>query len=308
MDEARRKLLAAEIIKVVSYLDIFSYPVTSRECWRYLGIRASQAEVELVLKELAAEQLSRQGAFYFLRKREKNLFERGRRFNYSDRKLKRARRVTWLFGFIPWIRLVAIGNMMGSNNLKDGSDIDFFIITEPGRIWTVRFLTTFLTKLLLLRPRVNDVRDKVCLSFYLAGDRLALDQFHLAGQADVYFSYWLAGLLPVFDQGGAYAELLRHNAWLYQAFPNWEPISPSPYRQTGLNLAQRISRLVLLPLGCLESLFRRFQLKILPNELRQAMNKDTCVIIRDDILKLHVKDRRAEYRTEYQEKIKQFSI
>jgi hypothetical protein len=37
---------------------------------------------------------------------------------------------------IPWISFIGVGNVIGANNAKNESDIDFFIITRPkNRIW-----------------------------------------------------------------------------------------------------------------------------------------------------------------------------
>ena len=57
-----------------------------------------------------------------------------------------------------------------------------------------------------------------------------------------------------------------------------------------------------------EVLAKKIQLKILPANLRALMNKDTRVIINDQILKLYLVDRRAEFSAKYQEKLRLLNL
>ena len=58
--------------------------------------------------------------------------------------------------------------------------------------------------------------------------------------------------------------------------------------------------------GSLESLFKKIQLKMLPPKIKELINKDTRIVINDRVLKLHVKDRREEYRKNYELRIKNY--
>ena len=300
----KTKEIKEAIYKTIVFFDIFSYPLTAFELWQYVSAKCGLAELESILVDLDYNKIEKQGAYYFLKNRAEIIKTRTRRYNYSDRKMKRAMRVSRVFKFIPWIKMIAIGNIMGSNNLKDGSDIDFFIVTEKKRIYLTRFFTTLLTKFLLLRPRVNDVRDKICLSFYISEDRIDLQSLHLEKNNDPYFSYWLANLMPIYERDNFYKLFIEENSWINKALPNWRPINISPHRDIGKGPSFVYREIVDLFIGGLEKELRNLQLKILPNDLRELMNKDTRVVINDSVLKLHVKDRRQEFLEIFQEKIK----
>jgi len=302
----KTKEIKEAIYKTIVFFDIFSYPLTAFELWQYSRMKCDLAELERVLAELDYSKIENKEAYYFLKNRSDIVETRARRYNYSDRKMKRAMRISRIFKFIPWIKMIAIGNIMGSNNLKDGSDIDFFIVTEKKRIYLTRFFTTLITKFLLLRPRVNDVRDKICLSFYISESNIDLQKLHLKDETDLYFIYWLANLMPIYERDNFYKTLIVKNTWINKALPNWEQLIVSPHRNIGKCPSFVYREIIDLFIGGLEKQFKNLQLKILPNDLRKLMNTDTRVVINDDILKLHVKDRRLEFLELFEEKIKFF--
>ena len=48
-----------------------------------------------------------------------------------------------------------------------------------------------------------------------------------------------------------------------------------------------------------ESFWKKLQLRIMPKEIRETMNKDSRVIVDDGVVKLHTNDRRELYREKY---------
>jgi predicted nucleotidyltransferase len=58
-----------------------------------------------------------------------------------------------LFQFFPQIQMVALCNSRAMGEADENSDIDLFIITKKGNLWTARFLVTFVTSFLGVRRR-----------------------------------------------------------------------------------------------------------------------------------------------------------
>lgn len=277
---------------MIAYFDMFDYPLTLNEIWRYLSLKSDLAEV----MEAAGEAKS---GFYFLPGREAIAAERLRRYNYADRKFKRARRLAKLYKFIPWIKLIAVGNLMGAHNLRQESDIDFFIITEQKRVWLTRFFCAAAARLLRLRPGPGRTKDKICLSFFVSEGGLDLSGLMFKNPPDIYFIYWLAGLTPLYDAGGVYEKLIAANGWLRGYLPNWRIKISSPKRGAGRPLARFYRDAADLFFGGLEPQFRRWQLKIMPPELKSLINLDKRVVADENVIKLHANDRRQEYRERY---------
>ncbi len=298
------------IINVVAFFDMFDYPVSVFELWQYNSIKCDLVEIQEILEDkgnMKSLILDSKNGFYFLKGRENIVNTRMKRYNSTDRKFKRAIKVSKIFKLIPWIKMIAISNIIGSNNLKDNSDIDFFIITENRRIWITRFFCVGITKILGLRPKGGKKRDKICLSFYISEDAIDFKKFVLDNKStiekDIFFIYYLPALIPIYGGGNVYKKLINANNLDNGFLPNWKPLKIVKRRSISNRNFLVYRDLIDLFIGGLEGNFKKLQLKLMPESLKNIMNKDTRVIITDQILKLHVNDRRKEYRDRYNKKI-----
>jgi len=322
--------LKKAIIKVVAYFDMFDYPLTDFEVWKYLSVKYNFIEVKKILylmslrgsesdrsnlvfvplTEIASpsarnDNLETKNGFYFFSGRNGIINARMARYNFADRKFKRALRVAKLFKLIPWIKMIAVGNIMGAHNLKDESDIDLFIITQNKRIWLARFFAAALMKILRLRPEEKNTRDKICLSFFVSEEEMDLKGLMI--ENDIYFIHWLAGLVPIFDVGDMYKKFIQENFWLNEFLPNWMPAEISFRRDAGLPFSKIYFKIIDLLFSRLENIFKKIQLRLFPTAIKELMNKDSRVVVGDNIIKTHIKDRRSEYRKNWEDRIKTFN-
>ncbi|MBU0636946.1 MAG: hypothetical protein ABH818_01585 [Patescibacteria group bacterium] len=293
MTKNRAIKISAAITKVIIFFDIFDYPLTLKEIWQFISLKCELVEISNILNAGVAN-ISLQNNFYFLSGRENNIKERLERYGFADKKFKIALFVAKIFKFIPWIKMVTIGNLLGARNLKNNSDIDLFIITENKRIWLTRFFCICVIKLLGLRPQINNKKNKICLSFYISLSALDLSKLRM-GQDDWYFTYWLACLTLLYNTDETYQKLIKANKWLNARLPNWQLNNTSECCQTGQLLFKFYHNFIDLFFCYLEQRFKTLQLKILPQKLKNMKNNDTRVVINDQIIKLHSNDRREKY-------------
>jgi hypothetical protein len=302
-NEAKNLKLQKAIVRAIVFFDMFDYPLSANEIVSYLDCPATFLEASKALENLPDNIQEKQG-FYFLSGREGLLTERPKRFNFTAQKFKIAKRVTKVFRLVPYIELLAVSNIIGSHNLRDQSDIDLFIITRPKRIWLTRLICAGLMKILNLRPNKKTKRNKICLSFYITTEQLNLEKLKISDN-DWYFNYWLAGLVPLYDRGGVYEKLIKQNSWLERFLPNWRPYGPVGSRE--IKVRKCLSKFKMFGgriMDRMEMVAKKWQLRILPPELKELMNQDTRVIISDSIIKLYLVDRRAELSEKYQTRIK----
>ncbi len=299
------------ILATLSYFDCFSYPLTPYETWKWLYHDAEEeppelAEVFRLLRESGylRERTDHAEGFYYLKGRFAIVLERKERYLLAERKYQQVLRAVRVLRFLPFLRAVAVCNSLAYSNTRDEGDLDVFVVTEPGRVWTARMFATGLASVLGWRPTADHGRDTLCLSFFLADSALRLAPFRL-GEDDPYLRYWIDQLTPVYGDPVIFEELRAANAWHRDHLPNASGNHPTRRRyvvDTGVSRFVRsgFEGVHSGALGdALERRYRRFQERVLPEKLRRLANQDTRVVMNDAVLKFHENDRREEFRQKF---------
>ncbi|MCU0680152.1 MAG: hypothetical protein MUF50_02495 [Planctomycetes bacterium] len=293
------KTLKEAVLRAVVFFDLFNYPLSTRELWQYLDRSATFFEVQNVLVDLMAKKIiQEQSGFFFLKGRREIIISRRERYSSSVEKISIARFAAKLLSYLPWVKMVALGNSIGSHNWRQEGDIDLLIMVKERRVWLVRFLAATITKIFNLRPRPGNEENKICLSFFVSDQDLNFKKFCYSDK-DVYFHYWLANLLVLYSRSGIYRKFVGTNAWLKKHLPNWRPGEIS-YRYRVRNNFTLIYRLIRFPylrhfFDYLEKKSQTYQWRFFPLDLKKKANKGTEVVLSPGVLKLHVNDRRQEY-------------
>lgn len=292
MSETDRKLngdLREAILKTIAFFDLFDYPLTAYEIRENLNRSVALVDIWGLLEQ-GSDLIEEKDGFYFLNGRAEIVMTRQKRYNYSYRKIKIARCFVRLFRLFPFVKVVAVANSLGQYNLRDGSDIDFFVITAPHRLWLSRLYCTGLAKLLNSRPTGQIKKDKICLSFYIATDHLDISDLRLSGD-DPYFDYWRHNLILLYNKNRTYENFLLVNGLLADTDQARITAATDAMLPTGFFL------------NFLENIAKTIQLKIMPAALAAAMNNSDGVVVNDSVLKLYREDRRRFYAEKYGEKI-----
>jgi hypothetical protein len=294
------------ILKTIIFFDLFNYPLTNWEIWQYLNL-----EINLGLSEKAVEDLINAGkieqkdGFYFLPGRSEVTEIRRQRYNYANYKIKLANRATKLFKWLPSVKLVAVANLIGHHNLRNESDVDIFIVSSPNRLWLTRLFCTGLMKITKQRPTKECKRNKMCLSFYAAADGLAMESLRFK-PSDPYFDHWFLGLYPIYDNDKYLAYLRFKNPWLKSAFPNSlllrENFPDNYFSKNWLDWVLYYGA------NFLNSVSKKIQIAIMPKVLKDLANKDTGVVLNDQILRFYVKDKRQEFLDKYNQRLAEFNL
>lgn len=293
MNNNENKNLKAEIFKTMIWFDLFSHPLTVYEIFKYVNYPCKLNDIIIELENLS-DKIKYKNGFYYLAGREEIVEERFRRLNYFKKKIKRAKRFSKLISKIPSVLGVAVSNIIGDHNLKDGSDIDFFIITKSGKIWLTRFFCTFLAKILHLRPNIKTKKDKICLSFYVSSDNLNLEKY-LLNSKDLYFIYWLSGLEIIYDKKNIFTKFYQENNWVKKYLPNFSELLSS--NRDFVNQPQ----FKIVSPGFCEKTLKKFQLKIMPKKLKDQVGKSSGVVLDDKIIRLFLSDKRQFFIKKYEE-------
>lgn len=193
----------------VLYGGIFDYPLTLDEVHRFLmAPGGSRAEVEVAVGEaLVRGGLETDGLFLYPPGRSDSVTTRLRRGQYARQAWRRAHFYARLIWTLPYVRMVAVTGALAMDNVEKADDIDFLIVTEPGRLWMTRGMILMLARLARARG------DTLCPNFMISARALQLEQ------RDLYTAHELAQMAPI--HGGRVAERLwTENAWCRDFLPN----------------------------------------------------------------------------------------
>jgi hypothetical protein len=127
------------------------------------------------------------------------------------------RAATFVIKRFPFVRGIMVSGDLSKNLATKGSDVDFFIITSPDRLWIARALLILFKKVFLFNSK-----KFFCLNTFLSSDRLTLDD------KNIYVAAEVAYLKPMFNLR-LFEEFRQANSWILDFFPNFDArFLPSP--------------------------------------------------------------------------------
>lgn len=301
------KQLEKAIIATIVYYDVFDYPLTVVELWKWLIMNdmTGQRSVSIydiqqaLMEDILQLKLEVEHGFYYLKGRQTIITTRMDRYRLAERKYQRAKKIIRRLRFIPFVKMIGVCNTLAYNNSRPQADIDLFIITTPGRIWLVRFFVAGFLKVFGLRPSQTHTQDTLCASFFTDTQHLNMEKLTIAD--DIYLPYWVAQVVPVYDEG-VYASFVSENSWIEATLPQTIAIDP-PARRT-VPTVRWIKWLFTIVVWLIpEKVFREYQMKVMPHRLRTMANTDTRVVVNDTMLKFHDTDRRQYFLDEWHKRM-----
>ena len=204
------------IIRTLAYYDIFSYPLTAAEIYYNLGNNhTSLQEIKRELVNLTSNNLIFcKGDFFLLNDDENYVLRRRKGNELAKKRLKTARKVSGFISRFPFIRGILLSGSISKGFMDEDSDIDYFVITHPNRVWFSRFLLMLFKKLFLFNSK-----KIFCINYFVDSEKLEIEE------KNIFTATEIVTLLPTFGKV-IYEEFYAKNSWVKQFYPNY------PKRQT----------------------------------------------------------------------------
>lgn len=201
--------LEDSITATIIYADLFDFPLEPGEIWRDLiGLAASPDQTRGTIDRLLASGVLVFDRPYLVLPHRAGLAEirKARRENAS-RLWPIARRLGALLGTIPFVRMVAVTGSLAAENPGAEADLDYLIITAPGRLWLARAMAVALVR--LARP----AGVRLCPNYLLSTRVLELDH------QDLFTAHELLQAVPIVGDA-TYHHMLDRNRWSARWLPN----------------------------------------------------------------------------------------
>lgn len=235
------------ILRTLKFFDLQDYPLTLLELHRYLlaplqnikqilnskrdvpigqlPVLEKASGIEEVLREaeqMLGGQIEQHLGFYCLPGREKIIENRLAGYAGSVHRERLIRRFGRRLAYVPFVRGVALAGSQAMGRQKPTSDIDLFIVAEPGFMWIARTFATIYFHFMGVRRHHNHVANRFCLNHYVSGI-IEVDRERNLYKAMEYFK-----LRPLVypDTVAAFQE--KNLGWMSLFFPNARPLR-SPF-------------------------------------------------------------------------------
>jgi hypothetical protein len=197
------------ILKVLAYFDIFHYPLVGDEIRSFLPVIINETSLKEALAVLLTEkQVFKFGDFYSL-KNEQSLIERRCKGNsVAKTKMDTALRAVAILSHFPYVHALAISGSLSKNFADEKTDIDFFIITAPNRLWIARTIMHLFKKLSFLVGR----QDWFCMNYYVDEAMMEIPE------KNIFTAMEIVTLIPMYGHE-TLSCFFNNNEWTKNYFP-----------------------------------------------------------------------------------------
>ncbi len=201
--------LRRSIIRALAYYDIFSYPLTANEIYYHLGVNhTSPEEIKKELEVLSENQIvycKRQ--FYLLSNDDSYILRREKGNELAIKRLQTARRVSAFISRFPFVRGIMLSGSISKGFMEKNSDIDYFIVTHPNRVWFSRLMLMVFKKLFLFNSK-----KYFCINYFIDSENLEINE------KNIFTATELVTLLPTFGKD-IYEQFVQKNVWVKDFYP-----------------------------------------------------------------------------------------
>src|SRR4029077_2383595 len=119
-----------EVLKTLLYSDIFDYPLTKEEIFKFL-ISEKKISKQNIFKIIdSSKNIKEEKGYYFIGNKNEFVEKRVDRINISFGKRNLAKKIIKMISLIPTINLIGISGALSMNNSKAEDDIDIFVICQ----------------------------------------------------------------------------------------------------------------------------------------------------------------------------------
>lgn len=200
------------VLRTVLYADIFDFPLTPVEIHHFL-IHDHPVTLDCIESTLSESASLRHCLIY-----EQGYIIRSGRDGLVEKRIAReqAARDLWPVAIhyarwlarLPFVRMVAITGALAVHNVTDhDDDLDYMVVTAPGRVWIARGFSILLVRL----ARWQGI--ELCPNYVVAES--ALEQ----QRKDLFIAHEIAQMVPVYGHE-LYWRFRQINAWANDHLPN----------------------------------------------------------------------------------------
>lgn len=229
------ELEGMHIIKTLMYFDIFNYPLNRQEIFEYCfePIEDINDLDDLLTTLVSRGMLYQHGEFYSIKDDPELVTRRLKGNEEAQKKIKLARRISKLIYSFPFVRGVMLSGSISKNYMDEGSDIDYFIVTAPGRLWVSRMLMVMFKRIFFFNSH-----KFFCVNYFVDYDHLEIEE------KNRFTAIETVTLMPTVGTT-LYTYFRYANEWSKTYFPNFPSRNKSEIQNPGSGPIKCLSEFLL---------------------------------------------------------------
>ncbi len=210
------------VLSTLVYFDIFNHPLKASELLEYthhLSNNSDQLQENLAFL-VESKLIYFHKGYYLLNPRFENVERRESGSLMAEKTWPKAYEQSVLISKFPYVRSVVISGSLSKGFMDKDSDIDFLIITEPGRLWITRSLLALYKKLFLFNSH-----KYFCVNYFIDTNNLTLPDKNIFIATELMFA------IPVYNPD-VHRKFLESNKWAMKYYPSKKmdiPFDPAKF-------------------------------------------------------------------------------
>ncbi len=201
-----------ESLKTILYFSIFRYPLTLEEIHSYTN-HSNVEDTATELQSLVEQKILFKIDEFFVYDNDLESVPRRMKGNYlANRIMTKAESKARYISKFPFVTAVGISGSLSKGYFDAGSDVDFFIITRPNRLWVCRTILILYKKIFLLNSR-----KYFCPNYFISTEQLEIVE------KNRFTATELKTLIPMWGKSD-FEQFYQSNGWVKQHFNKFNPI------------------------------------------------------------------------------------
>ena len=194
------------VLRILLYFDLFKHPLRISEISNYseFGLEPIQNALDRLCKEKLIKSWQ---SYYFINHNESSVSRRLEGEKHAVKALTKARWFSGLMARFPFVRGILLSGSISKNYMDKQADIDYFIITAPGRMWISRTFLILFKKIFLFNSH-----KYFCVNYFVTEETLQIPNRNLFTATELAF------LIPTYNTS-LYHKLMDENNWYRQYYP-----------------------------------------------------------------------------------------
>lgn len=213
-------------LSTIAYFAVFQHPLRFEELQTYTHYDVLSKEQLNQALQLALDKnvIKLNSGFYKIGDKSQ-IIRRTIGEENTREAMHKAKKFSRIISRFPFVKGVALSGSISKGYMDADSDVDYFIIAAPGKLWVCRSLLILYKKIMLLNSR-----KYFCLNYFVDENNLAIPDQTIFTATEIVFLKTMYG-------PNTMSEFFRANEWIFNFYPSAKlDVSSAPIEKPKVSL------------------------------------------------------------------------